>query len=122
MSKPTSRAVGFSPTRLVSSLRRNGPLLKSSVSLSTSTGLAAFGGFVGYWLLVARVAPAGIVGTSAALYTSIQFAAYLTALGLPIAVARYGASSRNIPSILFNWSIVLTVASSFLGAALYLRV
>lgn len=102
-------------------LRRNAPLLRSSVSLSSATGLAAFGGFV-YWLLIARVAPAGIVGTAAALYSSIQFVNYVTALGLPIAVARYGTSAREVPSVLFNWSVVLTVASSFLGAALYFAI
>jgi O-antigen/teichoic acid export membrane protein len=108
-------------TRTPSGLRRNAPLLRSSVSLSSATGLAAFGGFV-YWLLIARVAPAGIVGTAAALYSSIQFVNYVTALGLPIAVARYGTSPREVPSVLFNWSVVLTVASSFLGAALYFAI
>jgi O-antigen/teichoic acid export membrane protein len=89
--------------------------------LSSAAGLAAFGGFI-YWLVVARIAPAGIVGAAAALYSSVQFVNYLTGLGLPIAVARYGASPKHESSVLFNWSVVLTVASSFVGAAIYFAI
>ncbi|MGO9856275.1 MAG: diguanylate cyclase [Acidimicrobiales bacterium] len=105
----------------VSRLRRNAPLFWSSMSLSSAAGLAAFGGFV-YWLLIARIAPAHVVGTAAALYSSVQFVNYMTGLGLPIAVARYGSSPKHDPSVLFNWSVVLTVVSSFLGAALYFAI
>lgn len=105
----------------VSRLRRNAPLFWSSMSLSSAAGLAAFGGFV-YWLLIARIAPAHVVGTAAALYSSVQFVNYMTGLGLPIAVARYGSSPKHEPSVLFNWSVVLTVVSSFIGAALYFAI
>jgi O-antigen/teichoic acid export membrane protein len=89
--------------------------------LSSSTGLAAFGGFV-YWLAIARIAPAHVVGVAAALYSSVQFVNYVTGLGLPIAVARYGGSPKERPSVLFNWSVVLTVVSSFVGTALFLAI
>jgi O-antigen/teichoic acid export membrane protein len=102
-------------------LRNNLPLLRSSFSLSTAAAIAAFGGFV-YWVLIARVAPATRVGEAAALFSSIQFVNYATGLGLPIAVARYGVTGRRAPSILFNWAIVVTIASSFVGAAIYFAI
>jgi O-antigen/teichoic acid export membrane protein len=102
-------------------LRNNLPLLRSSFSLSTAAAIAAFGGFV-FWVLIARVAPATRVGEAAALFSSIQFVNYATGLGLPIAVARYGVTGRRAPSILFNWALVLTVASSFVGAAIYFAI
>jgi O-antigen/teichoic acid export membrane protein len=102
-------------------LRNNLPLFRSSFSLSTAAAIAAFGGFV-FWVLVARVAPATRVGEAAALFSSIQFVNYATGLGLPIAVARYGVTGRQAPSILFNWAIVFTVASSFVGAAVYFAI
>ncbi len=102
----------------VARLRNNLPLLQSSLSFSISFGGAAIGGFV-FWLIAARVAPAETVGKAAALWSSTQFVNYATALGFPIAVARYGGSRRGQSSVLFNWSIILTVASSFVGAALY---
>ena len=102
-------------------LRNNLPLFRSSFSLSTAAAIAAFGGFV-FWVLIARVAPATRVGEAAALFSSIQFVNYATGLGLPIAVARYGVSGRRSPSVLFNWAIVLTVVSSFVGAAIYFAI
>ena len=109
------------PERNGSIFRRNAPLLRSSVSLSSAAGLAAFGGFI-FWLLIARIASPGIVGTAAALYSSVQFVNYVTGLGLPIAVARYGSSPKHESSVLFNWSVVLTVASSFVGAVIYFAI
>jgi len=105
----------------ISLLRTNGNLVKSSISLSTAVGFGAFGGFI-FWLLVARLAPASIVGGAAALYSSLIFITYLTGFGLPIAVARYGLSRKQDPSVLFNWSLVLTTATSFIGAALFLAI
>ena len=102
-------------------LRNNLPLFRSSFSLSTAAAIAAFGGFV-FWVLIAHVAPATRVGEAAALFSSIQFVNYATGLGLPIAVARYGVSGRRSPSVLFNWAIVLTVVSSFVGAAIYFAI
>jgi O-antigen/teichoic acid export membrane protein len=102
-------------------LRNNLPLFRSSFSLSTAAAIAAFGGFV-FWVLIARVAPATRVGEAAALFSSIQFVNYATGLGLPVAVARYGVTGRRAPSILFNWAIVITIASSFFGAAIYFAI
>jgi O-antigen/teichoic acid export membrane protein len=107
--------------RKTSLLRNNLPLFRSSFSLSTAAAIAAFGGFV-FWVLIARVAPATRVGEAAALFSSIQFVNYATGLGLPIGVARYGLTGRRVPSILFNWAIVITVASSFVGAAIYFAI
>ena len=108
-------------SRWSSKLRGNASLLRSSVSLSSATGLAAFGGFV-YWLAIARIAPAHIVGAAAALYSSVQFVNYVTGLGLPVAVARYGSSPKDRSSPLFNWAVVLTVVSSFVGSAVFLAI
>jgi O-antigen/teichoic acid export membrane protein len=102
-------------------LRNNLPLFRSSFSLSSAAAIAAFGGFV-FWILVARVAPATRVGEAAALFSSIQFVNYATGLGLPVAVARYGVTGKEAPSVLFNWALVLTVASSFAGAAIYFAI
>jgi diguanylate cyclase (GGDEF)-like protein len=115
------RTGGKKPEPRLSRLRRNAPLFWSSMSLSSAAGLGAFGGFI-YWLLIARISPAHVVGTAAALYSSVQFVNYMTGLGLPIAVARYGSSPKHEPSVLFNWSVVLTVVSSFIGAAVYFAI
>ncbi len=99
--------------------RPNGALLRSSISFSSAAGVVAIGGFV-FWLLVARIGTTRTVGEAAALYSSVMFVNYLTALGLPVAVARYGSGPKNRPSILFNWAVLLTIISSFIGAAIYL--
>jgi len=104
-----------------SRFRSNLPLLRSSLSLSISAGTASVGGFV-YWLVVAHIASADTVGKAAALYSSINFVNYVTGLGLPIAVARYGGGRERNPSILFNWSVVGTVVSSVLGTAIYFAI
>jgi O-antigen/teichoic acid export membrane protein len=102
-------------------VRKNLPLLRSSLSMSIASGTASVGGFA-YWLVVAHIAPTSTVGKAAALYSSILFVNYVTSLGLTVAVARYGGSRDRDPSILFNWSVVLTVASSFVGTAVYFAI
>jgi O-antigen/teichoic acid export membrane protein len=101
--------------------RSNMPLLRSSLSLSAAAGLSSFGGFI-YWLVVAHIASTATVGKAAALYSSIQFVNYVTALGLTVAVARYGAGRKRSAAVLFNWSVVLTAGSSFIGAAVYFAI
>ena len=82
-------------------------------------GIGAAGGFIFWWLAV-RLQPAAIVGEASALFTVILWISYLTSLGLPVAVARYGSSQHHGTHSLWSWALVFTTVSSLLGSALFL--
>ena len=99
-------------------LRRT-PIFRGSVWILGATVATALGGAV-FWLVAARLEPAADVGHAAALLSSSNFIIYLTALGLPIAVMRFGGFHTHESRILFNWALVLTAGSSGIAAGCYL--
>jgi O-antigen/teichoic acid export membrane protein len=71
------------------------------VRILASTVIASTGGML-FWLLAARMATRAEVGSAAAVLSSVNFVNYVTSLGLPVAVARYGGSSTRDSRLLFN--------------------
>jgi O-antigen/teichoic acid export membrane protein len=75
-----------------------------------------------FWFAAARIATSHAVGIAAALYTSLQFVNYLTGMGLTVMLARFGAGAGRDQDSWFSWSTICTVASSAVGAVIYLMV
>lgn len=107
--------------RLSAVRREHAHLLGGSVWLVVATAAVSIGSFA-FWLLVARAVSADEVGRAAALYSATLFVCYLTSLGLPIAVSRYASDSTQSSAILFAWSLLLTVAASLAGTAVFAAV
>ena len=93
-------------------------VFRGSVWFIVSLGLGALGGFV-FWWLAARLEPAATVGEASALFTAILFIAYLTSMGLPVAVAKYGALDHPATHSLWSWALVYTAATSLVGAVAF---
>jgi O-antigen/teichoic acid export membrane protein len=98
--------------------RRHIHLLGGSVWLLATTLTVSVGSFL-YWLLVAQRVPADDVGRATALFSATLFVTYATSLGLPIAVSRYASARTEGAAVLYTWSLVLTVASSAVGVAVF---
>ena len=94
-------------------------VLRGSVWFIASLGLGAFGGFA-FWWLAARLQPAATVGQASALFTSVLFVTYLTSMGLPVAVAKYGSLDHPATHSLWSWALVYTTVTSLIGAVLFL--
>jgi O-antigen/teichoic acid export membrane protein len=97
---------------------RDGEVVRGSAVLVFNVLIGAVGSFA-FWLVVARLDPARIVGTAAALTTVLTFLNYATSLGLPIMVPRYAAGPSTVARRMFCCAIVATTASSFVGVLLY---
>src|SRR5262245_231339 len=95
--------------------RAHRELLHGSVWLVINVGVAALGSFA-FWLVAANIERAPAVGVAAALFTAMMFLNYATALGLPIAIARYAAGPGHDAHTLFAWSLIATILSSVIGA------
>lgn len=104
------------PDTLVSG---HGHLLRGSVWLLASVAANAFFGFA-FWLIATQIDSKTDVGRASALFTAVLFINYATNMGLPVAVARYAPDDREASTVLFNWSILYTGASSVLGTVLFL--
>jgi len=89
-------------------------VLRGSVWFIASLGIGAVGGFA-FWSLAARLQPASTVGQASALFTAILFITYLTSMGLPVAVAKYGALDHPATHSLWSWALVYTAGTSLLG-------
>jgi O-antigen/teichoic acid export membrane protein len=89
------------------------------VWILASTVIGAAGGGL-FWLAAARSASATDVGVATALFSSVTFVNYVTGLGLPITVARYGGSTAPEDRVIFNWAVAATTASALVVSAVYL--
>jgi len=87
------------------------PIARGSAWILASTVIGAIGGAL-FWVAAARTATTAQVGTAAALFSLVGFVNYLTGLGLPVMVARYGGDHTDDSRVLYNWAIVITVAGS----------
>jgi len=77
---------------------------------------------LGFWLLAARLYDSDTVGLATGLFASLQFVNYATAMGLQEMLSRYPDDGRDHSSALFTASVVITVTTSAVGAAVYLGV
>jgi O-antigen/teichoic acid export membrane protein len=94
---------------------------RGSAWFIAALGLGAMGGFA-FWWLAARLQPASTVGEASAMFTAILFIAYLTSMGLPVAVAKYGSLDHPATHSLWSWALVYTAATSLVGATVFMAV
>lgn len=106
-------------SRPASLVEDHGHLLRGSAWLLISVAANALGGFA-FWLIAARIESSDDVGRAAALFTAVMLVNYATNMGLPVAVARYSPDDGAPSTILFNWAILYTGASSLLGTVVFL--
>lgn len=94
---------------------RHGQLVRSSIWLSGGSAAVSLTGFVAWSLVSSRLEPA-TVGRAAALFSLTLLLVYLTAAGLPMAVARYSRGHSVDAGVAFTWACVLTTATSVIGS------
>lgn len=70
----------------------------------------------GFAVAAARTTDSDPLGRAYALSSVVLFIGYATGLGLGVTVARFGIDSSRNASVVFTWSVLLTTASSFVGA------
>jgi hypothetical protein len=61
-----------------------------------------------FWLAAARLDDAGAFGPASSLWAQLQLVNYLTGMGLPLALARYGSGRPRTVHVLFVWALVYT--------------
>lgn len=83
-------------------------------SVITGAGLSFL-----FWALATKVATQYEVGVATKLWVNLQFMNYVTSMGLPVAVAKYGSMRRRTFSSLFTWALVYTAFTSLAGATLF---
>lgn len=105
-------------TRMVDSVRRAraDPLYVQSLMLIVAAGMSAGAGFV-FWVICARVAPAESVGKAAGVVSGIALVNYVTSVGFPYGLLRYGA--REHAGQIVGLALSLTIATSIIGACVY---
>jgi O-antigen/teichoic acid export membrane protein len=103
----------------IGTLRQHGrdPLFRHSYLLLASAGISAASGFV-FWIIAARLSSAEAVGRSAALVSAVALLSYLTSLGLPYGMLRFGSADRDLSSAV-NVAVLLTVASSVAASLIF---
>lgn len=107
------------PSRALSwGTERNDEIVKGSLWMLGGTAVVSLGSFV-FWIAATRVAPQESVGVAAALFSVVTFLNYATSLGLPIALSRFARDTTLTSSVLFTWSLVLTLLSSVVGVAIF---
>ena len=73
-----------------------------------------------FWLVAARTFDSGVVGRATALFVSLQFVNYATAMGLQELLARYHGIDREEYRALTTTAVIVTISTSLAGSALYL--
>jgi O-antigen/teichoic acid export membrane protein len=94
-------------------------LLTGSAVLVVGAGVQALFGAV-YWLIAARSDTAGDVGDATALFTSLLFVAYLSGLGLPVALARYATGRDDDSYAVTGWGVLAAGVASLVTSLAYL--
>src|SRR5690606_14862459 len=94
-------------------------LLTGSAALVVTAGVQAISGAV-YWLVAARIDDQTDVGHATALFTSVQFVAFVAGLGQPVAAARFAAGRERGDHVLFAWGALATVVASVVFGLVYL--
>jgi O-antigen/teichoic acid export membrane protein len=107
--------------RLRAAVERRAHLVQGSAWLVAAFLVQAVTG-IAFWAVAARVAPSAEIGQATALFASMQFLNYATALGLQEVVARFTPAVPRAADRILGWSVLATVASSAAGAAVYLQV
>lgn len=95
-----------------------GDLLRGSAYSIVGLALTGLGGAL-FWLIAARLYPTAAVGRASALFTSVLLLNFLSNLGLPIAIARFGLGPAVDRDVIFTRAIVATAAASAIVAVAF---
>jgi O-antigen/teichoic acid export membrane protein len=93
------------------------PLYRNSYFLIGSLVASAGGGLI-FWVAAARLAPAADVGRASALISAVTLLSYLTSLGLPYGLLRYGARDDGLASVM-NGALLVSSATSVLASVVF---
>lgn len=96
--------------------RAAGRVMRGATWSLAGTALVSVGGFA-FWVLAARISGPDALGGAAALFSASFFIAYATSLGLPTTVTREATDLSRRSAVITGWSLLLTVVSSTIGAA-----
>jgi O-antigen/teichoic acid export membrane protein len=72
-----------------------------------------------FWLVAARLDHSAAFGPASSLWAQLQLVNYLTGMGLPLALARYGTGRTRTVHVLFAWALLYTAATSLIGTVIY---
>jgi O-antigen/teichoic acid export membrane protein len=72
-----------------------------------------------FWLVAARLDGRGVLGPASSLWAQIQLVNYLTSMGLPLALARFGSGRPRTVHVLFAWALLYTAVTSAIGTVVY---
>lgn len=99
-----------------------GHLLRGSAYSLASVAAGAATAAV-FWLVAARLYPVDAVGRASALFSSLLFVTFVTNLGIPVAVARYGSEAPDTYRSLVAWSLLAAgVSATAVGAVFVVAV
>ncbi len=101
-------------------LVRHRHLVTGSALLVLTVAVNAVSGAL-FWLLAARRDSQTEVGHATALFTSLQFVAFIAGLGLLVALARYASGSERDDEVYFSWACVATAAAAVVVGIAYLE-
>jgi O-antigen/teichoic acid export membrane protein len=73
-----------------------------------------------FWLFAARMHGSSTIGQAAALFASLQFVNYLTAMGLQEMIGRFHSRYVEERDRLVWWAVITTIVTSAIGTAAYL--
>ena len=93
------------------------PLYLQSHLLLAGTAIAAVTGFA-FWILAARLTDATTVGRAAGLISAVSLVSYLTSLGLPYGILRFGGATKGFSSMV-NLALLVSAATSVLASVLF---
>lgn len=99
----------------------SGQVVRGSIWFLVSIAIMAVGGFVA-WGVAARVQPVEVVGNATALFASLLFVVYLTGMGLPVAIARFGHGTEATTEGLWAWAVVYASVASAVGSILFVAI
>jgi O-antigen/teichoic acid export membrane protein len=74
---------------------------------------------LGFLLVAARLVDQDALGAANGLWAQLQLVNYLTAMGLPVAMARYGSGRARTVHVLFLWALLYTAVTSVIGTVIY---
>ncbi len=96
-------------------------VVRGSMWLLAATAIVSAGSFV-FWVVASHRLGSGAVGRGSALFAIAFLLTYLTGLGLPVAVTRFGGEPTVASAGVFAWATVATTWSSLVGAAAFVAV
>jgi len=83
-----------------------------------ATASVSIGSFF-FWLIASRQTDADVVGRASGLFSAVFFLAFASNLGLPTAVARYGATNDPLHVQRFRAALVATVVMAVIVATIF---